>query len=438
MLGPSMARRAALPIAIFVVCAVVYVSFLGGSPLTPSPNNHYVHLARSFLHGQLSVVDNRPQGSNDWALYQGTWFVAFPPVPALVLLPAVAIWDLATPDRLIWALLAGMAPALLFMLLERLSAAGESPRGRAENLLLTALFAFGSVFFYVSVQGSVWFAAHVVASSLLLLYARFGMAATQPLLAGLFLGLSYGCRPTTLLAGCFFVVETLRTHRRSPANRPNPDAHPLSQAARWVADSEWKPVARKLALFALPLLIVGALSLWYNYERFDDPFSFGYEYLQIRWKARIERWGLFHYHYFGKNLAVYLASLPWLSSEPPYLRISLHGLALWFTTPALLWLLWPKRVDVRMVGLYLSVALVALYNLCYQNSGWIQFGYRFALDYMPFMILLLALGARRFRIGFYTCLAFAIGVNAFGAATFDRVWRFYDDDRSQNRLFQPD
>jgi len=90
------------------------------------------------------------------------------------------------------------------------------------------------------------------------------------------------------------------------------------------------------------------------------------------------------------------------------------------------------------VGLYLSAGLIALLNLCYQNSGWIQFGYRFSLDYMPMLIVLLALGGRRFGPIFALVLAFAIAVNSFGAATFDRSWQFYDNDWTQNRLFQPD
>ncbi|MFT3927220.1 MAG: hypothetical protein QM778_32035 [Myxococcales bacterium] len=441
-----MARRAALPVAIFLVCACVYVLFLGEAPLSPSPNNHYVHLARSFLNGQLSVVGNRPPGNNDWALYNGTWYVTFPPVPALVLLPAVAIWDLATPDRLIWAILAGVAPALLFVLLERLSRRGDSPRGRRENLVLTGLFAFGTVFFYTSVQGSVWFSAHVVASVLLLLFVLASLDAAHPLLAGLCLGLAWGCRPTTLLAGSFFVVELLRAHQRAGhapteigSNAADSDVpHPLTRAMRWVLATDFKAALPRLVLFALPMAALFGLYLWFNAARFGDPFVFGHEYLQIRWKGRIDRWGLFHYHYFSKNLAVFLASLPWLSDTPPYVTISRHGLALWFTTPALLWLLWPKRVDARMVGLILAVAAVGLANLCYQNSGWVQFGYRFALDYMAFMFVLLALGARRFRVGFYACLVFAVAVNAFGAATFDRSQRFYDDDRTQNRVFQPD
>jgi hypothetical protein len=57
---------------------------------------------------------------------------------------------------------------------------------------------------------------------------------------------------------------------------------------------------------------------------------------------------------------------------------------------------------------------------------------------MPFLIVLLALGKRRFGPGFFLCMAFAIAVNTFGAITFDRQWKFYDNDGSQNRLFQPD
>lgn len=118
--------------------------------------------------------------------------------------------------------------------------------------------------------------------------------------------------------------------------------------------------------------------------------------------------------------------------------ISRHGLALWITSPNLVPALWPKKVSPLMVGLFIGTALVAILDLCYQNSGWVQFGYRFSLDYMPGLIVLLALGGRRFGVGFHLLLVFAIAVNTFGAITFDRAAVFYDDDGSQERIFQPD
>lgn len=433
-----MSRRSLWPLVIYLVCTLVYVAMLGKRIGGPTENNHFVHLANSFLAGQLSVIGNKPPGYNDWALYQGTWYVAFPPFPALVILPAVAIWGTATRDALFWALIAGLAPSFLFVLLRSLSERGESTRTTRDNLQLVTLFAFGTVFFYASVQGTVWFAAQVLASVLIVLFLMASMNAAHPWLAGVALGALCMTRPTTATLGIVFLVEALRTFRREDALDAPADAHPLVRAFVWLRGARIAGVAGALVRVAVPVSLFLGAQFWLNAARWGDPFDSGYAYLQIGWRTRIETWGLFNYHYLSKNLAVFLASLPWLSDPSSGLKISEHGLALWFTTPCLLWLFWPARYDARMVGLYLAAGVVALFNLCYQNSGWVQFGYRFALDYLPLLITLLALGARRFGPLFYTGLGFSMLVNTFGALTFDRAHRYYDDDRSQERVFQPD
>ena len=178
--------------------------------------------------------------------------------------------------------------------------------------------------------------------------------------------------------------------------------------------------------------------MWMNQARFDDPFEFGHTFLQIRWRGRIERWGLFNYHYLGKNLGVFGTSLPWLSIHAPYLQISRHGLALWVTTPALFMALWPKRLTTLMVALWAAVIPVAILNLMYQNSGWAQFGYRFALDYMVLLFALMALSRRRMGIGFAVLFCWSVAINAFGAATFDRAGQYYNGDGTQEVMYQPD
>jgi hypothetical protein len=77
--------RTALPLAIVVVCAALYVGTLGPRAAGTSDNAHFVHLANSFLHGQLSLVSERPPGDNDWSHYAGRWYVSFPPFPALLI-----------------------------------------------------------------------------------------------------------------------------------------------------------------------------------------------------------------------------------------------------------------------------------------------------------------------------------------------------------------
>ncbi len=449
-------RRAAIPLGIFVGCALVYCLVAGPRLGGPTSDNHFVHLASSFLAGQLEVVGNHPPGTNDWACFDTEtrsicppgafyresasqhWYVSFPPLPAIAILPAVAIWGLDTRDGLFWALFAALAPALLFVLLRHLRESGKSARTQRDDLLLTGLFAFGTVYFFTAVQGTVWFAGHVVACALFPLYLLFAIDARRPALAGLMIGLLFLTRPTTAAFALFFVLEALRVTRAADAPSAPPDAGVYRQAYAWLGGTSPRKALRSLALFFAPILVLGALAMWMNAARFGSPFEFGHRFLMIRWIGRIETWGLFSYHYLARNLAVFLASLPWLTANDPHLVVSRHGLALWVTTPNLLWVLWPKRVDATMIALYLTTAIVCLWNLLYQNTGWIQFGYRFALDYMVPLFVLLALGARPFRGGFVLAAIFAVALNTFGALTFDRAWQYYDDDDSQQRYFQPD
>ena len=449
-------RRAAIPFAIFVVTAIVYVVVTGPRTRGPSPNNHFAHLAASWLEGELGVIGNRPPGYNDWACYDTEthdvcppsamqrpsenhrWYVSFPPLPAAVLVPMVAIFGLDFSDPLFWAIFAGLAPALLYVLLRRLREERISERERWEDLTLVFLFAFGSVYFYTAVQGSVWFCAHVLAAALIVLFLLFSIGAKRPLWAGVALGLCFMARPSTSLFALFFLLEAMRASIPEGALSLDESASIWRRLGRWLRAVRWAPVLRQCATFAAPILVVGAIAMWMNDARFDDPFEFGHRFLMIRWLPRIEKWGLFNFHYFSKNLAVFLAALPWLSANPPYVIISRHGLALWLTSPNLLAALWPKKVSPLMVSLFVASGLVAILDLCYQNSGWVQFGYRFALDYMPALIVLLALSRRRFGVGFFVLLLLAVAVNTFGAITFDRANIFYDDDVSQERIFQPD
>jgi hypothetical protein len=421
---------------------VVYCATAADRLSKPSPNNHYVHLANAWLHGRLDIGPS-PPGTNDWACFDVVergpcppgrysfsgpdsqryrWYVSFPPLPAVLLLPVVAIFGLGTWDALFWVLLAGLAPTLLFVLLRFLRESGESQRTEGDDLLLSGLFAVGSVYYFVAVQGTVWFAAHVVAAAFICLYLLCAFSARRPFGAGSALGLAFLCRPTTALLAAFFVLQAIEASKRDARDRMHFMARLL----------------RALVVFAVPLGFAVMVAMWHNTARFDDPFEFGHRFLQIRWRSRIETWGLFSVHYLPRNLTVFFLSLPWLIESKPFLRITRHGMALWFTTPNLLWSLWPKRLDSTIVALWAAVLLTAACTLLYQNTGWVQFGYRFSLDYLPALFLLVALGRRKLGIAFWACAAFAVLVNTFGAVTFDRCHQFYDADPTQEVIFQTD
>jgi hypothetical protein len=449
--------RVALVIAL--VSSGIYVAVTGPRLSGPTADNHYAHLAASFLAGQLDVIGGQPPGSNDWACFDTDthaicngvgftrvrgnehWYISFPPFPALVLLPLVAIWGVGIPDALVWAIVAGLAPAAIYLLLRRLRALRRSEREPVEDLLLTALFGLGSVFFFVAVQGTVWFAAQVCACVLLPLYLLAALGGAHPVWAGLALGALFLCRPTTAPFGIFFVVEALQAARVAGAATV-PSARTtgaVGRLAAFLSGIDRRRAAKLFGLFAVPIVLAVGTAMWMNEARFESPFEFGHRYLMIRWRGRIETWGLFSYHYLSRNLAVFFGSVPWISRFG-YLTISRHGLALWVTTPALVLALFPKRkLDPGMRALAIATALVCVWNLLYQNSGWVQFGYRFSLDYMAGLVVLLAVGGRRVTgAGFLLALVLSIAVNLFGAITFDRSTAFYDDDSSQDRYFQPD
>ncbi|HRI54530.1 MAG TPA: hypothetical protein PLW65_30535 [Pseudomonadota bacterium] len=301
---------------------------------------------------------------------------------------------------------------------------------RAPELWLVLLLGLGSVLYFCSVIGQVWFTAHVVSLVLLGLYLLCVMPLRRPLLAGVLLGLVYLTRPTMAAFGLVFVLELLRAH--CPERR-----YPLWPPSRLRA-LPLRRLVGPLVCFALPLLALCTLGAVHNYLRFGQPFEFGHTYLTTMQADNIQRFGLVNYQYLSRNLAAAFTLLPKLLPSPPYVQVSYHGLSLLLTTPALVYLLWPapvatdsataaaRRRELRL-ALWATVAPIALASFMYQNDGYVQFGFRFSLDYMLALVMLLwlgsqaALGTLRFR----ALVLVGVAVNTFGAVTFGRMWQFY-------------
>ncbi len=416
-------RRLALAAGLYLASTLVFFVCAERAILRDhTPWNHFALLADAWRHGRLDLGGPPPAytGNNDFAHFDGKWFVVFPPFPAVILLPLVAL--AGSPERVhdgeafLW--LAGLAPALLFLALEKLRRSGRAQISERWSVALSALFACGSVYFFSAEQGTVWFAAHVVGAVLAAAYLLFALDAERPFLAGVALALGFATRTPLLFAVPLFLLEAWR-----------------------IASGERARFARAIAVFAVPIAIVLALTLWHNQRRFGDSFEVGYQYLGITWQRRIQKWGLFSYHYLAKNLGVMLTSLPYRTPDAaaPF-QINAHGLALWLTTPLYLWLLWPRDKRAPHLALWLTVACVAVPTLFYQNTGWLQFGYRFSNDYAVFLFALLAIGGYRFGKLFTAAALCAVLINAFGAATFGRTQygAYYFQENTQKVLYQPD
>jgi hypothetical protein len=452
----SRSRRLILAAGVYVVATLVFAAFAGSQRLTEHTSfNHYALLADAWLHGRQDLPNGPPAYAmgNDFAVYQGRTYISFPPFPAVLMLPWVKLSG--SPENFCdgqFAVeLAGIAPAVLLLLLEKLRRTGRSPRTEAENVALSFFFAFGTVYFFTSVEGTVWFVAMVVAAALLALYALFALDAERPALAGAMLACAYLTRPFVLLTAPLLAFEALRVS--CDGGLPTEGTLPERLQAL-AARVRWPDLARRYALFSLPILGAFAALAALNAARFGtaNPFLFGHEFLTVGWHGRILKWGLIGYHYLGKNLGIMLTSLPWLPPRGPSMpgaapfQINEHGLALWFTTPLYFWLFWPRGLDTHAgrrwlyVLVAVSAALPAAVDLFYQNTGWRQFGYRFSNDYSILLFVLIAIGARPMRGLFAAAAAWGIMWNAFGAGTFDKAGynRFYFSDGSQTIVYQPD
>lgn len=440
MLPAPVTRFRAL--AVFAVAFAVLAILAGGDLLRASANNHFAHMAQGWLEGRLALPGEPPgypRKHDDWGRVHtvtlrdgtvlrgfpcrtqacverrrreridsfratdgtvhdvplgqvtargGTWYVTFPPGPALVILPGVALWGLGFPDVLFTVLVGALIPVFLLRLLERVR-----PGRTREHLLACAAWTLASPACFVAAHGSVWFTAQILADLFLVLHIGAAWNAGRPASAGLWLGMATACRPQVAFAAPFFLLEWWRADRRPAA----------------------------LLRFVAPLALIGGALALFNWVRFDDIFEFGHRYLEIRWQERIQTYGMFGLHYLWRNLECMLWLWPQVQLSPLHVRWSIHGMGLLFASPWLLCLLRARDPLPQRRGLVLAAIAVAVPALLYQNSGQVQFSYRFALDFLPFLLVLLVAGGGARSRWFMPLVLVAALVQLYGAWLFQRA-----------------
>lgn len=410
-------------VVLFLVAFAVLSSFSSQRFLRQSAAPHFIYQAQSWLDGRLDVDPQVLPNLEDWAcvrLVEGQkvrcegrplrtdrWFVSFPSFPAVVMLPFVALHGYQFNDTSFGVFVGALAVALFYSLLRFLAQEGETERNRNDNVVLSLVLAFGTLFFYCAIRGEVWFSAQVMGVALTCLYVRNAVKARRPLLAGLFFSMAVLTRTPLVFAGLFFVLEALC---------PGPDR--LAQLK--ALPTTWKPALRKLGLFGLGAGPLALLAAAYNVYRFGKPGEFGHSYFfNNRVNADIDRFGLFNLEYLSRNLQAAFFKLPQVSLSPPRLSYDPHGLTLLLTLPLLVFLFFPRTRPRMHWPLWLTVAACALPGLVYQNTGYMQFGFRFSLDYTPYLLLLFAVGGWSLRNrAVVAVLALGVLVNFWGAVAF--------------------
>jgi hypothetical protein len=121
------------------------------NPFAPSGSNHFVYQAESLLHGRLDMPAALGSGNTtDIILVNGKHYIVYPPFPAILMLPFVAIFGLGFSDIFFTQVCSALNIVLLFWLLELLRVSGRSRRSMRQNLLLCLFFLLGTINFFLS------------------------------------------------------------------------------------------------------------------------------------------------------------------------------------------------------------------------------------------------------------------------------------------------
>ena len=418
------AERHRLELLLFLGTFFVLACFSGPRFLRQSDAPHFIYQAKAWLEGRLDLDPQVLPNLEDWACVRREgaglvrctqpprrtdhWYVSFPSMPALVMLPFVALHGYQFNDTSFGVIVGALALVFAFRFLRQLARNGDSLRTAGEDLGLALVMGFGTLFFYCALRGEVWFSAEVMGVAFTFLYASAATRGRHPLLAGVFYAAAVLTRTPLFFSLVFFLAELA-----VPGLKPR--AIELEELR-----ADPRPALRQLAWFALgagPLAVLAALFNWVRFGRFTE---FGHAFLfNNRVNADIDRFGLFSLVYLPRNLDSALLKLPQLQLHPLRLSYDPNGLSLLLTLPWLLLLFAPKVKSRLQLPLWLTVAACALPGLLYQNNGYMQFGFRFSLDYTPYFLALLAVSGWSFRSwAFRSLLAVAVVVNFWGAIAF--------------------
>jgi len=179
----------------------------------------------------------------------------------------------------------------------------------------------------------------------------------------------------------------------------------------------WRPHRSWLTVIAgvvLPALAVA----WYNLARFGSPLDFGYTRIPSGQDGLVtdEPWfseGILSLSYIPRHLNVIFLEGFDVVGEAPHLRPSLSGMSLVLTAPFLFLAAMARGRWVPI--LWLSVLLVMLPSLTHGSWGFAQFGYRFILDAVPLLLLLLGTAYRdRADWLLRTLVLVGVAVHAYG------------------------
>jgi hypothetical protein len=318
---------------------------------------------------------------NDLTFFEGHWYVGFPPLAALLLMPWVEISGVNGVNTVLFGAVVGATTVMLvFLILNSLARCGWSRLSLSDNVWLTVLFGWGTVHWYMSTIGAVWFLGQLCAAPFIALAVWLAINGRPPVLTASAFAIAMLSRPDTVF--CYPVLAGIAYQHLKATGR-----------------IEWRNWFKWIAVSAIPIALIVSLLLGYNYARFRKASDFGYMTMNVDESVAVDlhRYGQFGLHYVLHNFWTMFLEGPDWNVQTGHFVPDPNGMSLLLTTPALLCLLQIRKREPFVIGAGLAVSFMLVLLLTYYNTGWIQFGNRFTLDFMVPLTVLLAVAAEETR-----------------------------------------
>ena len=370
-----------LAVAVFVI----YWTTSGGE----TPYNYFTRLADAFLQGKYYLDTNPPWLNELVPIGNGKFAVVYPPAPAVISIPFVLIFGTKFEQQILSQIMGALA-AFVWGLI-----AYQKSGKRIVSLWVFLLAGLGNIIWYLSSNGSVWYTGQVSAFLFLSLSIYESLNKRGLPLVILYFGLAFLSRLQVILA------------------------IPIILYLNWSLLKNPK----KFISFILGLSFFGIIYGVYNYVRFGSFIETGYGLIPGVLKEPWYEKGLFNYSYAVSNLKIMFTSLPIIKNVFPYITPSWGGLAIWITSPAFIYALSANIKQKQNLITWISLLLVSVVIFFHGGTGFTQFGYRYAVDFYPLILLLIveAVGKSKIRWHHWFLLSLSIVVNLWGVIFINKL-----------------
>ncbi len=369
----------------FVVTALV-------SHLRATPYNNYVLLAQALLGGHAWIY--WPGGYIDALQYNGLYFVIEGPLPALLLTPMVALFGLQANQTGLAVVLAAVSVGAAWELGERFGLT------RSSIAWICAFLLAGTDLLWCAMLGDVWFTAHVSAVCFTLLALVELAGKRRGWLVALFAACAFESRFSMIVALPVYLYLLLA---------------PVDEPASCRPSTPLRMTRSRIVSFVAVLIPVGILWILYNEARWGTWSDIGYTAWYHQDQVGMPTGSPFRFEYLPNQLWSFFVQLPTLLPSFPWLRPEFSGVALTWTSPALLLAFFARKPVRWVLALWVATILVAVPNFLYYVNGFAQFGMRHALDFEPFLVALMMLAVReRVPIWGKALVAYSIVVGFWG------------------------